>query len=160
LYTKINESEASMVMQLTVNQPPFGTLGSIPRTPTIKNIVVEEFGLSRLPWEQEHIGSNPIYYTKLSYYKRVTHKCWCISLPMRNRIGWIPIIRSIKLKYNIMKREIPSITNKENGEVTMFLSNVNGGPIITGKNIYEAKSKFNDALKLYDAVIVLLNFKK
>ncbi len=58
-----------------------------------------------------------------------------------------------------MKEEIMSITNSENGEVTMFLKG-SGGPIITGKNMFEAKEKFNEALKLFNAVKILLKLTK
>lgn len=41
--------------------------------------------------------------------------------------------------------EISSIVNHKNGEVTLFLSNISGGPIVTGKNMDDAKSKMKEA---------------
>ncbi len=58
-----------------------------------------------------------------------------------------------------MKEKIMSITNKDSGEITMFL-NGSGGPIITGKNMLEAKEKFNEASKLFHAVKILLKLTK
>jgi hypothetical protein len=79
--------------------------------------VIEESGLSRFIWDEEHVGSNPTYLTytplaqleeHLSYIqdvvssiltggtkKQVTHKWWCASLPNWNRVGSIPSTCSI-----------------------------------------------------------------
>ncbi|MCU0432910.1 MAG: RNA-binding protein 25 [Bacteroidia bacterium] len=41
--------------------------------------------------------------------------------------------------------EISSILNHKNGEVTLFISNIAGGPVVTGKNMEDAKSKMKEA---------------
>jgi hypothetical protein len=43
---------------------------------------------------------------------------------------------------------IASVTNPENGEVTLFISNEPWGPVVTGKNLEEAKSKIEEAFGL------------
>jgi hypothetical protein len=40
-------------------------------------------------------------------------------------------------------------TNRRNGEVTMYLARARGGPVVTGKNLAEAKQKMNQAMLLY-----------
>lgn len=44
--------------------------------------------------------------------------------------------------------EISVITNPETGEVTLFISNETWGPVVTGKNLSEAKSKMREAFGL------------
>lgn len=44
--------------------------------------------------------------------------------------------------------EISAKINPENGEVTLFISNEDWGPIVTGKNLAEAKTKMNEAFAL------------
>ncbi len=38
--------------------------------------------------------------------------------------------------------------NPENGEVTLFVSNESWGPVVTGKNLAEAKAKMKEAFGL------------
>lgn len=40
---------------------------------------------------------------------------------------------------------ISSVTNPENGEVTLFISNESWGPVVTGKNLADAKKKMKEA---------------
>jgi hypothetical protein len=45
--------------------------------------------------------------------------------------------------------ELAHRTNPENGEVTLYLKNTTGGPIITGKSLTEAMLKWQEAFALY-----------
>jgi len=45
--------------------------------------------------------------------------------------------------------------NKENGEVTLFIENENGGPITTGVDLNDAKTKFKQA---FGAHLVMSSF--
>lgn len=44
--------------------------------------------------------------------------------------------------------EILAKTNPENGEVTLFIGNEDWGPVVTGKNLAEAKTKMEEAFAL------------
>ena len=44
--------------------------------------------------------------------------------------------------------EIAIATNPNNGEVTLYVSNEPWGPVVTGKNLAEAKAKMNEAFGL------------
>lgn len=44
--------------------------------------------------------------------------------------------------------EIAVVTNPNNGEVTLYVSNEPWGPVVTGKNLAEAKAKMNEAFGL------------
>ena len=61
---------------------------------------------------------------------------------------------------NIPNHIIGSMTNPENGHVTLYLLDCKGGPIITGNNYEEALIKFNEALQLAYAVKYLNDFIK
>ena len=44
--------------------------------------------------------------------------------------------------------EVMKVINPDSGHVTLCLKNEKGGPIITGKNIIEAKEKFKEAIEI------------
>lgn len=44
--------------------------------------------------------------------------------------------------------EIASVVNPDTGEVTLYISNENWGPIVTGKNLADAKQKMLEAFGL------------
>ena len=44
--------------------------------------------------------------------------------------------------------EICSAINPKNGEVTLFLGNERWGPVVTGKNLAEAKARMKEAFGL------------
>ena len=68
-------------------------------------------------------------------------------------------MKIFKFKAEDYKDNIAEITSPD-GEVTMFLEGVCGGPIISGKNREEVKHKFNEALNLGCAVANLMEFTK
>jgi hypothetical protein len=43
---------------------------------------------------------------------------------------------------------VHTVTSEESGEVTMYLGNEPWGPIVTGKNLAEAKTKLKEAFGL------------
>ncbi len=43
-------------------------------------------------------------------------------------------------------------TNPENGEVTMYLANVAGGPVVTGINLEDAQRRMKEATDVFQAV--------
>lgn len=45
--------------------------------------------------------------------------------------------------------EIASVTNPENGEVTLYLANAKGGPIVTGTSYTHAMSRWHEAFGLF-----------
>ena len=46
--------------------------------------------------------------------------------------------------------KIALVTNPETGEVTLYLKNVRGGPVITGRDMTEALLKWQDAFALFE----------
>ncbi len=56
--------------------------------------------------------------------------------------------------------DIHIATNPKNGEVTLCLSNVQGGPVVTGKDLAEAMAKLKDGLDLFSVLTSFLDLKK